>query len=84
MPNDHDVSAITRRRTTMHAVALTADMTPEQRRLELARILAQGVLRLRQRRRLIGQAAAPPETAPEISAGRLEVSGKTVLSVHTG
>jgi hypothetical protein len=58
---------------------------PEQSRLaEIARILGQGVLRLRQRRRLIGQAAAPPTTARESSAGRLDVSEETVLSVHTG
>jgi len=75
---------MTPQRATLYAVDLPADMTPEQRRHELARILAQGVLRLRQRRRLIGQAAAPPTTTPESSAGRLEVLGETVLSVHTG
>ena len=61
-----------------------AELSPEDRRRELARILAQGVLRLRQRRRLIGEVGAPPTTAQESSAGRLEVSGETVLSVHTG
>ena len=60
------------------------ELSPEQRRRELAGILAQGVLRLRQRRRQTGEAAAPPTTAPNSSAGRLEVSGETVLSVHTG
>jgi len=68
----------------MHHCDDPAELSPEQRRHELARILAQGVLRLRQRRRLIGQSAAPPPIAPESSAGRLEVSGETVLSVHTG
>jgi hypothetical protein len=58
-----------------------AELSPEQRRRELADILAQGVLRLRQRRRRTGE---PPTTAPNSSAGRLEVSGETVLSVHTG
>lgn len=62
-----------------------AELSPEHRRRELAAILAQGVLRLRQRRRLTGEAAAPPPTiAPESSARRLEVSRETVLSVHTG
>ena len=60
------------------------ELSPEDRRRELAGILAQGVSRLRQRRRLIGEVSAPPTTAPESSAGRLEVSGETVLSVHTG
>ena len=61
-----------------------AELSPEQRRRELAGILAQGVLRLRKCRRLIGEVGAPPTAAPESSAGRLEVSGETVLSVHTG
>lgn len=77
-------SAMTPQRATLYAVALPADMTPEQRRHELARILAQGVLRLQQRRRLIGNAAAPPTTTPESSAEGLEVSAETVLSVHSG
>ena len=60
------------------------ELSPEDRRRELAGILAQGVLRLRKCRRQTGEAAAPPTAAPESSAGRLEVSGETVLSVHTG
>jgi hypothetical protein len=84
MTNQHPISAMTPQRATQYAVALPNDMTPEQRRHELARMLARGVLRLRQHHRLIGHAAAPPTTTPESSAGRLEVSGETVLSVHTG
>lgn len=58
---------------------------PEERLRELAAILAAGVARLRQRRRLIGELAAPPpKTPPELAASCLEVPGETVLSVHTG
>ncbi len=61
------------------------ELSPEQRRRELAGIFAIGVARLRQRRLLVGEPAAPPpETAPKSAASCLEVSGETVLSVHTG
>jgi hypothetical protein len=61
------------------------DISPDQRLRELARILAVGVARLRQRRLLAGEPAEPPpETAPKSAASCLEVSGETVLSVHTG
>ena len=61
------------------------ELSPEQRLREVAGILARGVLRLWQRRLLTGEATAPlSKTAPESSAGRLEVSGETVLSVHNG
>lgn len=60
-------------------------LSPEQRRRELVGILATGVLRHRQRRLLTGEVAAPmPRTVRESAAERLEVSGETVLSVHTG
>lgn len=61
-----------------------AELSPEERRGELADILAVGVLRLRERRRRTGQFAAQLTIAPESSAGRLEVSDEIVLSVHTG
>jgi hypothetical protein len=62
-----------------------SELSPEQRRHELAAILAVGVLRLRQGRQRAGEPAAPPpKTAPNSAAGRLEVGAETVLSVHTG
>jgi hypothetical protein len=61
------------------------ELSPEQRRHELTGILAVGVTRLRQRRLLAGEPAAPPpETAPKSAASCLEVRDETVLSVHTG
>jgi len=61
-----------------------SELTPDQRRRELVAILAAGVLRLRQRRLRAGEPAAPPKTAPDSAAGRLEVGAETVLSVHSG
>ncbi len=61
-----------------------SELTPNQRRRELVAILAAGVLRLRQRRLRTGEPAAPPKTAPDSAAGRLEVGAETVLSVHSG
>ncbi|QDU28842.1 hypothetical protein ETAA8_39470 [Anatilimnocola aggregata] len=59
------------------------DLTPDQRRLEVAQLLARGLLRLRQRRRLSGNPM--PDNIPlESSAEGLEVPAETVLSVHTG
>lgn len=62
-----------------------SELSPEQRRCELAGILATGVLRLRKLRLLADE---PTETAGESpvesAADRLEVSGETVLSVTTG
>jgi hypothetical protein len=62
------------------------ELTPEQRRRELAGILARGVVRLRHRQRLAGKTAPtlPAKTLLESSAGRLAVPTETVLSVHTG
>lgn len=63
----------------------TAELSPEQRRRELTGILAAGVLRLRKRRLLAGEPGQTPrENSPESPARRLEVSDKTVLSVHAG
>jgi hypothetical protein len=62
-------------------MAVTADLpTPEQRRRDIARILAAGILRLRARAAL---APAKSLEKPENSAANeLEVSAKTVLSGH--
>lgn len=62
-----------------------SERTPEQRRRELAEILAAGILRLRKRRLLAGvPSRTPRENSPESPASRLEVSDGTVLSVHAG
>ena len=62
-----------------------AELSPQQCRSELAGILTRGVLRLRKRRLLAGEVAVPPpSTAQEFSAGGLEVSAETVLSVPKG
>ena len=72
-------------RTTMRPFAPPSELTADQRRRELAGILAAGVLRLRKRRLLAGEPAQMPrETSPESAAERLEVSGETVLSVQSG
>jgi len=57
-----------------------AELSPDERRHELARILAAGLLRLRSRRQRVDQ----PESALESTADGLEVSRETVLSVHAG
>ena len=68
----------------MRPFAPPSELTPDQRRRELAGILAAGVLRLRKRRLLAGESAQTTrKTSAESAAGRLEVSGETVLSVHT-
>ena len=73
------------KRTTMRQIEPPSQLTPDQRRREIAGILATGVARLRQRRREIGEAAAESsKTAREPATACLEVSGETVLSVHTG
>ena len=69
----------------MRHFAPPSDLAPEQRRRELAGILATGILRLRKHRLLTGEPGqAPREISPESPASRLEVSDKTVLSVHAG
>jgi hypothetical protein len=56
---------------------------PEQSRLaEIACILAAGILRLRRQRTL--PVSADSENPDDSLLRRLEVSGETVLSVHTG
>jgi len=68
----------------MHPMDDPTQLSPDQRRREIAGILAQGVLRLRHARMLACESTAPLPNPPEFSAGRLEVSEETVLSVHTG
>jgi hypothetical protein len=60
-----------------------SDLSLEQLRLEIARILAAGVLRLRKRRTLAAGADVP-KNSQNSSAERLEVPGDTVLSVTHG
>ena len=69
----------------MRSLYAPSELSPEQRRREVAGILAAGVLRLRKLRLLAGEPAQTPrETSAESDAGRLEVSGETVLSVESG
>lgn len=57
-------------------------MTSDERRREIAHLLAQGVLRLRRQQHLAASPAA--QYVAESASAPLEVSGGTVLSVHTG
>ena len=66
----------------MRSIFDPSELTAEQRRRELARILAAGVLRLRKLR--IASSGAQGEIGPESAIQRLEVPAKTVLSVDTG
>jgi len=69
----------------MRHFAPPSDLAPEQRRREFAGILATGILRLRKHRLLAGEPVRTPhENSPESPVTRLEVSDKTVLSVHAG
>jgi hypothetical protein len=54
-------------------------LTPDQRLRELARILARGLLRLRQRR-----ISPAPGNCEETGQNSLEVGPNPRLSVHTG
>ncbi|RIK82911.1 MAG: hypothetical protein DCC68_05190 [Planctomycetota bacterium] len=68
----------------MHIHASVADISSDERRHELATILARGVLRLRQRPRSAATPSAPAADSRRESAARgLEVPAKTVLSVST-
>ncbi|MDP1798219.1 MAG: hypothetical protein Q8K78_12080 [Planctomycetaceae bacterium] len=72
-------------RTTMRPFIPSSELSPEQRRRELAAILAAGILSLRRQRLLTGESARVPlEAFQESPAQSLEVSDKTVLSVHAG
>ena len=57
-------------------------VTPEQRRREIAAILALGILRFRRMARL-GLPATPPESSPQ-TQNRLEVSRESRLHVADG
>jgi hypothetical protein len=61
-------------------------LTPDERRAEVANILAAGVLRLSARAALPGDAPerSAPENPAESASSCLEVSDETVLSVHNG
>lgn len=62
-----------------------SELSPDQRRSELARILAAGVLRLRKLRLLARQpTAAPWGSSAKSHAERLDVPVGTVLSVRNG
>lgn len=79
MRPDHSTSDVRR------AADAQSDMSPDQRRRELAHILAFGVLRLRKRQWL----ACPPaettrKTTEKPATAGLEVSDETVLSVESG
>ena len=63
-----------------------SSLTPDERRSEVASILAAGVLRLSARAALPGDAPELPisENPAESDSSCLEVSHETVLSVHNG
>jgi hypothetical protein len=63
-----------------------AALSPDERFRQLARLLAAGLLRLRDRpAEPAGSGSSPaPEKPPESAANRLELSAETRLSVHTG
>ena len=60
-----------------------SSLTPDERLSEVATILAGGVLRLHAQAALSGGNPGPDKSPDSGSAG-LEVSGETVLSVHSG
>lgn len=69
----------------MGPFASPSELSPDRCRLEVAGILAAGVLRLRKVRSSEGTSAELSPTPSEKSAAdRLELSGDTVLSVHSG
>lgn len=61
----------------------TAPMSPTERRLAIAKILANAVLRLRERAALPSP-DCPPENSPESGQDRLAFDPETVLTVHGG
>jgi hypothetical protein len=58
-------------------------LTPHERLIEVAGILAAGVLRLRNRVEIPGDATVP-KFSPDPPETCLEVPEETVLSVHSG
>jgi hypothetical protein len=64
-------------------ISMLANLTPDQRRAEVAEILGRAVARLRIRGAL--PATKPvAEKPPESISNCLDASRETVLSVHTG
>lgn len=61
----------------------TAPLSPAERRLEIARLLANCVLRLRKRAALPSPVDAP-EKSPESSRDCLAFAAETSLTVHVG
>lgn len=61
-------------------------LAPEDRRAEVARLLAIGLLRLRNTPVPVVDpgSSAPTKNLPDSSESSLEVPAETVLSVHTG
>ena len=70
----------------MHLSDDPADLTPEQRRREIAAILARDVLRLHGMHQLAPEMAAPgpPEHSPESAQNGLEVSATSRPHVTCG
>ena len=60
-----------------------SSLTPDERRSEVASILAAGVLRLHARAAILGD-ELPAEISPESATTCLEVPAETVLSVIHG
>jgi hypothetical protein len=63
-----------------------SDLSPSQCLSELARLLARGVSRVRERSLVDGKTQSPPdpETLPESRAGGLDVCPEVRLTVHKG
>jgi hypothetical protein len=61
-------------------------LLPDQRRRELAELLARGLRRLCEARRIAADTSTSetPQNPTEIIANCLAIPGETVLSVHTG
>ena len=70
----------------MRPIVDPSSLTPDERFAEVAGILAAGILRLHARAALPDNATeqSAPENAAESGFPGLEVSDKTVLSVHNG
>jgi hypothetical protein len=70
----------------LHSPNDPADLTPEQRRREIAVILARGILRLQSTRQLAQESApcGPPDDAPDPLQKGLEVSATSRPHVTGG
>ena len=69
----------------LHSHDDPASMSPDERRHEIAAILARGILRLHRTRQVAAESAAsdPPDHAPEGGQKDLEVSGTSPYSAKT-